>query len=66
MFAMFSSNSWGTSNYDAVLIAWSQLISPQSNVSWGVGTNKYSSAAALARNVLTNTYNWVISDGGLL
>jgi len=66
MNTMFFGNNWGTSNYDAALIAWSQLISPQSNVSWVVGTNKYSSAAASARNILTNTYNWTISDGGLL
>jgi surface protein len=63
---MFTLSNWGTSNYDAALIAWSQLISPQSNVSWAVGANKYSSAAASARNVLVSTYNWSISDGGLL
>jgi surface protein len=66
MSGMFSSNSWGTSNYDAALIAWSQLVSPQTGISFGAGTNKYSSDATSARNVLTNTYNWVISDGGLL
>jgi hypothetical protein len=63
---MFSLNNWGTANYDAALIAWSELTSPSNNVVWGVGTNKYSSAAASARNILTSTYNWVILDGGLL
>jgi len=63
---MFSSNNWGTANYDAALIAWSQLVSPQTGISFGVGTNKYSSAAASARNALIDTYNWSISDGGVL
>jgi len=66
MAIMFSSNNWGTTNYDAALIAWSQLSTPQTGVSFGVGSNKYSSSAVSARNVLINTYNWNISDGGLL
>ena len=35
------------------------------NVSFGVGTNQYSSAATAARNTLTSTYGWTITDGGL-
>jgi surface protein len=66
MISMFSGATWGTSNYDAALIAWSQLISPKTDVGWGVGTNKYSSAASSARNTLVNTYNWNIIDGGQL
>jgi surface protein len=66
MESMFFSDTWGTSNYDAALIAWSQLLSPSNDVIWGVGTNKYSSAAASARNVLSTTYNWNITDGGQL
>jgi len=64
MISMFTGSSWGTVNYDAALIAWSQLISPQNNVTWNAGTNKYSSSAANARNILTSTYNWTINDGG--
>jgi surface protein len=65
MSRMFSDSTWGTVNYDAALIAWSQLVSPKNSVEWGVGTNKYSSAAAAARNILVNTYGWTITDGGL-
>ena len=35
------------------------------NVSFGVGTNQYSSSATAARNTLTSTYGWTITDGGL-
>jgi surface protein len=35
------------------------------NVPFGVGTNKYSSSATAARNTLTSTYGWTITDGGL-
>jgi surface protein len=67
MASMFTSgSSWGTSNYDSSLIAWSQLLSPRNNVVFGVGTNKYSSSATSARNTLTSTYGWTINDGGLV
>lgn len=37
------------------------------NVSLGVGnTNKYDSSAVAARNTLTNTYLWTITDGGMV
>jgi len=53
-----------TSNYDALLIGWAaQAPNLQSNVTLSTGP-QYTSAAASARNVLTSTYNWTISDGG--
>ena len=61
---MIISSGLSTSNYDALLIGWAaQAPSIQSNVTLNTGP-QYTSAAASARNVLTSTYNWTISDGG--
>ena len=38
----------------------------QSNVPFGVGDTPYTSNAEVARNFIVDTYNWIISDGGLL
>jgi surface protein len=54
-----------TSNYDALLIGWSSQIA-RNNISVNFGSSRYTlnGAAETARNVLINTYNWTISDGG--
>lgn len=65
MATMFSGSYWGISNYNAALVAWSSL-PVQNNVIAGFGTNQYSSGApATARNFLTSTKGWTITDGGL-
>lgn len=58
------STSMSQANYDALLISWSQQ-AVQSNVPLGTSA-KYTAggAAEAARNVLVNTYNWTITDGG--
>ena len=61
---MFYSTTLSIPNYDALLIGWSTK-TPQSNVTFSGGTNKYSSSATSARGVLTGTYTWTITDGGL-
>ena len=54
-----------TANYDATLIGWAaQAPNIQSNVVFSLGP-KYTSAAQSARDLLTGTYGWTISDGGL-
>ena len=61
--SMINSNL-SSSNYDALLIGWAaQAPNIQSNVTLSTGP-QYTSAAASARNVLTSTYNWTISDAG--
>jgi len=51
-------------NYDALLNAWSnQLLN--SNVRFDAGFSQYSPSAQAARDILTNTYGWEISDGGV-
>jgi hypothetical protein len=62
---MIHKPNYNTINYDALLIAWSQL-PLQNNVTIHFGNAKYTlgGAAEDGRNVLINTYNWNISDGG--
>lgn len=66
--AMFSGGATlSTANYDALLIAWAaQAPNINSGVTFSGGNSKYSSAATSARGVLTGTYSWTITDGGLL
>jgi hypothetical protein len=64
MNSMFQGVSLSTQNYDALLIGWSSL-TLQSGVSFDGGGSQYSSGAQSARNVLTDVFNWSISDGGL-
>jgi surface protein len=54
-----------TSNYDALLIGWAAQ-SVQSNITIDFGNSQYTAggAAEAARNTLTTTYGWIITDGG--
>lgn len=62
---MFRYKSLSTANYDALLIGWaSQAPNIQSGVPFHGGSSKYSDAAVAARNTLTSTYGWTITDGG--
>jgi len=54
-----------TTHYDALLIGWSSQ-SLQNNVSFHGGNSQYSSSAAAARQDLIDTYNWTITDGGMV
>jgi surface protein len=52
-------------NYSNTLIGWAaQAPSIQSNVTLGASPTQYNITAASARNTLTSTYNWTITDGG--
>ena len=51
-------------NYDALLLAWSAQ-TVQSGLTFDMGTTQYSTGAAAARAVLTDTYGWTINDGGM-
>jgi len=53
-----------TANLDAIYNGWSSLPTLQNNVPFGAGITNYSSAATAGRNILINTYNWAITDGG--
>ena len=67
-FIIFGANVKTVTNYDQMLIKWSQLdLQTQTNgtrVLLNVGDTKYSSSAALARQKLITQFNWEIKDGG--
>lgn len=52
-------------NYNALLIGWSAL-NLQNNVPLEVGVIQYTEEAEAARAILTDTFGWSITDGGLL
>lgn len=62
--SLMISTAMSTSNYDSLLIGWAaQAPNIQTGVTLSAGP-QYTSAAASARNVLTSTYSWTITDGG--
>lgn len=61
---MFKSSGWSNANYEATLLAWSQLPSLKSNVKFGAQQNTYCSTRE-AHEYLTNDLGWIIHDGGL-
>ncbi|NRB39924.1 MAG: BspA family leucine-rich repeat surface protein [Pseudomonadales bacterium] len=65
MNSMFKSITLSTANYDAILTGWSGQ-SLQSDVVFDGGNSQYSSSAQAAKDVLTGTYNWTITDGGVV
>jgi hypothetical protein len=61
---MFASSALDITNYDPLLISLASQ-SLQSNVTSHAGTAQYSvGTATTARNTLTGTYLWTITDGG--
>ena len=63
---MFDGVTLSTTNYDNLLIGWSSQ-SLNNDVEFSGGNSKYTSGeAADARAVLTDTYGWIITDGGEL
>jgi len=60
---MFQDSNLSVENLTACYENWSQL-TLQQNVSFGAGTIKYNSSGQAGRDILVNTYNWTIEDGG--
>jgi surface protein len=63
MYAMFEDSNLSVENLTACYENWSQL-SLQQNVSFSAGSTKYNPSGQAGRDILLNTYNWNISDGG--
>ncbi|MER3375332.1 MAG: BspA family leucine-rich repeat surface protein [Allomuricauda sp.] len=61
---MFNQSALSNTNYESMLISWSQLPSLQSGVRLGAQQNNYCDAAA-ARQDLIADKGWIIHDGGL-
>jgi surface protein len=64
-----NNGAFSTANYDAILdstTGWPSQSTPQSGVTWGMGTTQYTAGgnAEAGRNILTGTYGWTITDGG--
>ena len=62
---MFIDSNLSAENLTACYENWSQL-NLQQNVSFSAGTTKYNSSGQAGRDILVNTYNWTITDGGLV
>jgi len=60
---MFEDANLSVENLTACYENWSQL-SLQQNVEFGAGTIKYNASGQAGRDIMVNTYNWVITDGG--
>ena len=63
MVQMFSGSALSIENLTAIYENWSQLTLKQ-NVEFGAGAIKYNASGQSGRNILVNTYNWSITDGG--
>jgi surface protein len=61
---MFYGVTLSTTNYNALLLDWSQE-TLQPGVSFDAGHSRYSSAAAAARASIISKFHWTITDGGL-
>jgi hypothetical protein len=60
---MFDNSNLSTENLTACYENWSQL-NLQQNVSFSAGNTKYNASGQAGRDILENTYNWNIQDGG--
>jgi len=65
MFSMFENSNLSVENLTSIYENWSQL-NLQQNVAFGAGNTKYNASGQAGRNTMVNTYNWTITDGGLL
>jgi surface protein len=54
-----------TTNYDAILSAWSQL-TLQSNIAAHFGGSQYTITGETAKNSIITNFNWTITDGGII
>ena len=62
MSSMFSGSALSITNYDSLLVGWSNL-ELQTGVSFSAGTTLYTNSGA--RDVLTDIFGWDVEDGGL-
>ena len=60
---MLENSNLSEENLTAIYENWSQL-NLQQNVTFSAGTIKYNSSGQAGRDILVNTYNWIIEDGG--
>ena len=56
---------FSTTNLDAIYNGWSSLPTLQSGININFGTIKYTAASSAGKAILTGTYLWTITDGGI-
>ena len=65
---MFAGTSLHNDNYDALLIGWSTIDEDETGLQRGVsfhgGNSKYCAGTAARDDILIDTHNWNITDGG--
>jgi surface protein len=65
MDSMLENSNLSVNNLTACYENWSQL-NLQQNVLFSAGNTKYNASGQAGRDILVNTYNWTITDGGLV
>ena len=60
---MFCGTKLSTTNYDKLLLGWSQQSLAQ-NIYFNSGNSKYSASAKSARQYIIDNFGWTINDGG--
>ena len=65
MDSIFIRSNLSIQNLTACYENWSQL-PLQQNVAFSAGNTKYNASGQAGRDILVNTYNWIIADGGLV
>jgi surface protein len=63
MDSMLENSNLSVENLTLIYENWSQL-TLQQNVTFSAGNTKYNSSGEAGRDILVNTYNWIITDGG--
>jgi hypothetical protein len=64
-FFLSNAASFTSTNLDNIYNGWSTLPSLQSGVTFDAETICYNSSAQVGRDILTNTYGWIITDNGI-
>ncbi|MGV8086373.1 MAG: BspA family leucine-rich repeat surface protein [Candidatus Woesearchaeota archaeon] len=62
---MFSGINLSVENYDNLLIGWSNK-TQQTGITLDAGNSQYTTEGRIGKNILRNTYGWIIDDGGIL
>jgi len=62
---IFNNSNLSVENLTSIYENWSQL-NLQQNVEFGAGNTKYNSSGQAGRDIMVNTYNWIITDGSLV
>jgi len=64
MDSLVAGGTLSVANYDALLLGWS-VQALKSNINFDAGNSQYSASSQAARDVLTGTYSWTVTDGGV-